>query len=152
MGVKDFCKHCCFWIQIAGTVFFCVLSLLVANDSYYLRSLEYQAKQTNMNVFCISALVLCWRALDLPCHGLVAGLLHTHHKGEGCKCEVGFCLSVAFKVILLMELLEANGNLLKKEKRNSMTSIHLYALTLSLIHICRCRRYAVCRSRWSPYH
>eukprot|EP00826_Nyctotherus_ovalis_P021572 TRINITY_DN16995_c0_g1_i4.p1 TRINITY_DN16995_c0_g1~~TRINITY_DN16995_c0_g1_i4.p1 ORF type:complete len:263 (-),score=58.81 TRINITY_DN16995_c0_g1_i4:16-804(-) len=22
---------------------------------------------------------------------------------------------------------------------------------LSLIHICRCRRYAVCRSRWSPY-
>eukprot|EP00826_Nyctotherus_ovalis_P009353 TRINITY_DN12464_c0_g1_i11.p1 TRINITY_DN12464_c0_g1~~TRINITY_DN12464_c0_g1_i11.p1 ORF type:complete len:452 (+),score=113.96 TRINITY_DN12464_c0_g1_i11:120-1475(+) len=26
------------------------------------------------------------------------------------------------------------------------------ALILSLIHICRCRRYAVCRSRWSPYH
>eukprot|EP00826_Nyctotherus_ovalis_P033055 TRINITY_DN26661_c0_g2_i1.p1 TRINITY_DN26661_c0_g2~~TRINITY_DN26661_c0_g2_i1.p1 ORF type:complete len:100 (-),score=11.20 TRINITY_DN26661_c0_g2_i1:9-308(-) len=25
-------------------------------------------------------------------------------------------------------------------------------LRLSLIHICRCRRYAVCRSRWSPYH
>eukprot|EP00826_Nyctotherus_ovalis_P026637 TRINITY_DN2079_c0_g2_i1.p1 TRINITY_DN2079_c0_g2~~TRINITY_DN2079_c0_g2_i1.p1 ORF type:complete len:281 (+),score=48.40 TRINITY_DN2079_c0_g2_i1:156-998(+) len=24
-------------------------------------------------------------------------------------------------------------------------------LVLSLIHICRCRRYAVCRSRWSPY-
>eukprot|EP00826_Nyctotherus_ovalis_P004772 TRINITY_DN11053_c0_g2_i1.p1 TRINITY_DN11053_c0_g2~~TRINITY_DN11053_c0_g2_i1.p1 ORF type:complete len:127 (-),score=21.13 TRINITY_DN11053_c0_g2_i1:23-403(-) len=30
---------------------------------------------------------------------------------------------------------------------------HMYsALILSLIHICRCRRYAVCRSRWSPYH
>ena len=29
----------------------------------------------------------------------------------------------------------------------------LFALQdLSLIHICRCRRYAVCRSRWSPYH
>ena len=27
--------------------------------------------------------------------------------------------------------------------------IHMY---LSLIHIWRCRRYAVCRSRWSPYH
>eukprot|EP00826_Nyctotherus_ovalis_P014107 TRINITY_DN13896_c0_g2_i2.p1 TRINITY_DN13896_c0_g2~~TRINITY_DN13896_c0_g2_i2.p1 ORF type:complete len:141 (-),score=42.17 TRINITY_DN13896_c0_g2_i2:22-444(-) len=27
-----------------------------------------------------------------------------------------------------------------------------YQYTLSLIHICRCRRYAVCRSRWSPYH
>ena len=25
-------------------------------------------------------------------------------------------------------------------------------LGLSLIHIWRCRRYAVCRSRWSPYH
>eukprot|EP00826_Nyctotherus_ovalis_P030337 TRINITY_DN2420_c0_g1_i14.p2 TRINITY_DN2420_c0_g1~~TRINITY_DN2420_c0_g1_i14.p2 ORF type:complete len:137 (-),score=6.14 TRINITY_DN2420_c0_g1_i14:22-432(-) len=25
-------------------------------------------------------------------------------------------------------------------------------ISLSLIHICRCRRYAVCRSRWSPYH
>eukprot|EP00826_Nyctotherus_ovalis_P066197 TRINITY_DN9764_c0_g1_i7.p1 TRINITY_DN9764_c0_g1~~TRINITY_DN9764_c0_g1_i7.p1 ORF type:complete len:123 (+),score=9.62 TRINITY_DN9764_c0_g1_i7:47-370(+) len=28
----------------------------------------------------------------------------------------------------------------------------VYDITLSLIHICRCRRYAVCRSRWSPYH
>eukprot|EP00826_Nyctotherus_ovalis_P003154 TRINITY_DN10639_c0_g1_i4.p1 TRINITY_DN10639_c0_g1~~TRINITY_DN10639_c0_g1_i4.p1 ORF type:complete len:863 (-),score=194.43 TRINITY_DN10639_c0_g1_i4:27-2615(-) len=28
----------------------------------------------------------------------------------------------------------------------------LTSLWLSLIHICRCRRYAVCRSRWSPYH
>ena len=25
-------------------------------------------------------------------------------------------------------------------------------LELSLIHICRCRRYSLCRSRWSPYH
>ena len=25
-------------------------------------------------------------------------------------------------------------------------------IRLSLIHISRCRRYAVCRSRWSPYH
>eukprot|EP00826_Nyctotherus_ovalis_P016932 TRINITY_DN1493_c0_g5_i1.p1 TRINITY_DN1493_c0_g5~~TRINITY_DN1493_c0_g5_i1.p1 ORF type:complete len:104 (-),score=5.29 TRINITY_DN1493_c0_g5_i1:54-320(-) len=29
---------------------------------------------------------------------------------------------------------------------------HPHFLHLSLIHICRCRRYAVCRSRWSPYH
>eukprot|EP00826_Nyctotherus_ovalis_P057857 TRINITY_DN7924_c0_g1_i1.p1 TRINITY_DN7924_c0_g1~~TRINITY_DN7924_c0_g1_i1.p1 ORF type:complete len:558 (-),score=114.52 TRINITY_DN7924_c0_g1_i1:12-1685(-) len=29
---------------------------------------------------------------------------------------------------------------------------HCKAGDLSLIHICRCRRYAVCRSRWSPYH
>ena len=29
---------------------------------------------------------------------------------------------------------------------------HFRMYTLSLIHIWRCRRYAVCRSRWSPYH
>eukprot|EP00826_Nyctotherus_ovalis_P017982 TRINITY_DN1532_c0_g2_i3.p1 TRINITY_DN1532_c0_g2~~TRINITY_DN1532_c0_g2_i3.p1 ORF type:complete len:414 (-),score=74.34 TRINITY_DN1532_c0_g2_i3:16-1158(-) len=32
------------------------------------------------------------------------------------------------------------------KRKNAMTE------KLSLIHICRCRRYAVCRSRWSPYH
>eukprot|EP00826_Nyctotherus_ovalis_P017909 TRINITY_DN15300_c0_g1_i1.p2 TRINITY_DN15300_c0_g1~~TRINITY_DN15300_c0_g1_i1.p2 ORF type:complete len:100 (-),score=2.79 TRINITY_DN15300_c0_g1_i1:17-316(-) len=25
-------------------------------------------------------------------------------------------------------------------------------ILLSLIHICRCRRSTLCRSRWSPYH
>ena len=25
-------------------------------------------------------------------------------------------------------------------------------VSLSLIHIWRCRRYSLCRSRWSPYH
>ena len=29
---------------------------------------------------------------------------------------------------------------------------YILSLCLSLIHIWRCRRYAVCRSRWSPYH
>ena len=35
------------------------------------------------------------------------------------------------------------------------TALHVWrpmAGHLSLIHIWRCRRYAVCRSRWSPYH
>ena len=31
-------------------------------------------------------------------------------------------------------------------------AIYLQVMGLSLIHIWRCRRYAVCRSRWSPYH
>ena len=30
--------------------------------------------------------------------------------------------------------------------------INCSAAILSLIHICRCRRYSLCRSRWSPYH
>ena len=29
---------------------------------------------------------------------------------------------------------------------------HRFVLTLSLIHILRCRRSYACRSRWSPYH
>ena len=29
---------------------------------------------------------------------------------------------------------------------------YLVGFALSLIHICRCRRYSLCRSRWSPYH
>ena len=34
---------------------------------------------------------------------------------------------------------------------NDMKREH-HILSLSLIHISPCRRYAVCRSRWSPYH
>eukprot|EP00826_Nyctotherus_ovalis_P013537 TRINITY_DN13682_c0_g1_i5.p1 TRINITY_DN13682_c0_g1~~TRINITY_DN13682_c0_g1_i5.p1 ORF type:complete len:206 (-),score=47.46 TRINITY_DN13682_c0_g1_i5:11-628(-) len=39
----------------------------------------------------------------------------------------------------------------KKDKSTSLLEQGKEQL-LSLIHICRCRRYAVCRSRWSPYH
>eukprot|EP00826_Nyctotherus_ovalis_P016995 TRINITY_DN14965_c0_g1_i2.p1 TRINITY_DN14965_c0_g1~~TRINITY_DN14965_c0_g1_i2.p1 ORF type:complete len:109 (+),score=12.52 TRINITY_DN14965_c0_g1_i2:49-375(+) len=34
-----------------------------------------------------------------------------------------------------------------KKKRREVLIIQL-----SLIHICRCRRSTLCRSRWSPYH
>ena len=36
--------------------------------------------------------------------------------------------------------------------RGINAALDQYLLQLSLIHIWRCRRYAVCRSRWSPYH
>eukprot|EP00826_Nyctotherus_ovalis_P015517 TRINITY_DN14423_c0_g3_i1.p1 TRINITY_DN14423_c0_g3~~TRINITY_DN14423_c0_g3_i1.p1 ORF type:complete len:249 (+),score=63.16 TRINITY_DN14423_c0_g3_i1:107-853(+) len=36
--------------------------------------------------------------------------------------------------------------------KQARTYIRMTEKNLSLIHICRCRRYAVCRSRWSPYH
>eukprot|EP00826_Nyctotherus_ovalis_P011845 TRINITY_DN13083_c0_g1_i4.p1 TRINITY_DN13083_c0_g1~~TRINITY_DN13083_c0_g1_i4.p1 ORF type:complete len:109 (+),score=24.98 TRINITY_DN13083_c0_g1_i4:458-784(+) len=39
-----------------------------------------------------------------------------------------------------------------KENRNIPSLKYEWVYKLSLIHICRCRRYAVCRSRWSPYH
>eukprot|EP00826_Nyctotherus_ovalis_P062465 TRINITY_DN9039_c0_g1_i4.p1 TRINITY_DN9039_c0_g1~~TRINITY_DN9039_c0_g1_i4.p1 ORF type:complete len:177 (+),score=40.62 TRINITY_DN9039_c0_g1_i4:143-673(+) len=41
--------------------------------------------------------------------------------------------------------------ILKKSER-ALHKITSKENLLSLIHICRCRRYAVCRSRWSPYH
>eukprot|EP00826_Nyctotherus_ovalis_P006221 TRINITY_DN1144_c0_g1_i3.p1 TRINITY_DN1144_c0_g1~~TRINITY_DN1144_c0_g1_i3.p1 ORF type:complete len:383 (+),score=94.79 TRINITY_DN1144_c0_g1_i3:398-1546(+) len=38
-------------------------------------------------------------------------------------------------------------------ERSPYSSPYKYCLhTLSLIHICRCRRLLTCRSRWSPYH
>ena len=36
--------------------------------------------------------------------------------------------------------------------RRRVQSAELASLTLSLIHIWRCRRLLTCRSRWSPYH
>eukprot|EP00826_Nyctotherus_ovalis_P032078 TRINITY_DN25907_c0_g1_i1.p2 TRINITY_DN25907_c0_g1~~TRINITY_DN25907_c0_g1_i1.p2 ORF type:complete len:120 (+),score=25.84 TRINITY_DN25907_c0_g1_i1:104-463(+) len=43
-------------------------------------------------------------------------------------------------------------NKIDKQFENTFTTNEFeeYKLLLSLIHICRCRRYAVCRSRWSP--
>eukprot|EP00826_Nyctotherus_ovalis_P028475 TRINITY_DN22497_c0_g1_i2.p1 TRINITY_DN22497_c0_g1~~TRINITY_DN22497_c0_g1_i2.p1 ORF type:complete len:355 (-),score=79.66 TRINITY_DN22497_c0_g1_i2:8-1072(-) len=43
------------------------------------------------------------------------------------------------------------ANYLSQQKRLS-GQFRSNTIGLSLIHICRCRRYAVCRSRWSPYH
>eukprot|EP00826_Nyctotherus_ovalis_P007957 TRINITY_DN12056_c0_g1_i2.p1 TRINITY_DN12056_c0_g1~~TRINITY_DN12056_c0_g1_i2.p1 ORF type:complete len:408 (+),score=56.34 TRINITY_DN12056_c0_g1_i2:49-1272(+) len=55
------------------------------------------------------------------------------------------------------ELEEMYGNLANVyySLRNYEKAVDFFKLDLerlSLIHICRCRRYAVCRSRWSPYH
>eukprot|EP00826_Nyctotherus_ovalis_P032947 TRINITY_DN2655_c0_g2_i6.p1 TRINITY_DN2655_c0_g2~~TRINITY_DN2655_c0_g2_i6.p1 ORF type:complete len:188 (-),score=20.48 TRINITY_DN2655_c0_g2_i6:19-582(-) len=55
------------------------------------------------------------------------------------------------------EFTERNASTLKKlapikEAQLNKRKDILDSFNLSLIHICRCRRYAVCRSRWSPYH
>eukprot|EP00826_Nyctotherus_ovalis_P019839 TRINITY_DN1616_c0_g1_i1.p2 TRINITY_DN1616_c0_g1~~TRINITY_DN1616_c0_g1_i1.p2 ORF type:complete len:147 (+),score=33.88 TRINITY_DN1616_c0_g1_i1:257-697(+) len=47
----------------------------------------------------------------------------------------------------LLKLKEINATTAKSHSINTSKEHEL-----SLIHICRCRRYAVCRSRWSPYH
>eukprot|EP00826_Nyctotherus_ovalis_P002098 TRINITY_DN10396_c0_g2_i2.p1 TRINITY_DN10396_c0_g2~~TRINITY_DN10396_c0_g2_i2.p1 ORF type:complete len:136 (+),score=37.37 TRINITY_DN10396_c0_g2_i2:134-541(+) len=48
------------------------------------------------------------------------------------------------------DVANAHGHL-EMAKHNTLDPCTLRCY-LSLIHICRCRRYAVCRSRWSPYH
>eukprot|EP00826_Nyctotherus_ovalis_P052578 TRINITY_DN6695_c0_g1_i1.p1 TRINITY_DN6695_c0_g1~~TRINITY_DN6695_c0_g1_i1.p1 ORF type:complete len:378 (-),score=47.26 TRINITY_DN6695_c0_g1_i1:8-1036(-) len=61
-------------------------------------------------------------------------------------------------VIGLKEYLKAKHRVGKLLIGNAVVYFHHKSsgveedLYLSLIHICRCRRYAVCRSRWSPYH
>eukprot|EP00826_Nyctotherus_ovalis_P046046 TRINITY_DN5159_c0_g1_i12.p1 TRINITY_DN5159_c0_g1~~TRINITY_DN5159_c0_g1_i12.p1 ORF type:complete len:264 (+),score=21.82 TRINITY_DN5159_c0_g1_i12:544-1335(+) len=51
------------------------------------------------------------------------------------------------------EVYEMRSEKERKEKKKLVASLNFETIkNLSLIHICRCRRYAVCRSRWSPYH
>eukprot|EP00826_Nyctotherus_ovalis_P049454 TRINITY_DN5986_c0_g1_i26.p1 TRINITY_DN5986_c0_g1~~TRINITY_DN5986_c0_g1_i26.p1 ORF type:complete len:361 (+),score=53.58 TRINITY_DN5986_c0_g1_i26:586-1668(+) len=60
-----------------------------------------------------------------------------------------------FAVSLLACFAKMMGKILAKQEGDKETVdelFHKQLLKLSLIHICRCRRYAVCRSRWSPYH
>jgi len=59
----------------------------------------------------------------------------------------------------LSTLVDGNGALPARDVVLFANVVHLHEIGvaqagcgLSLIHICRCRRYAVCRSRWSPYH
>ena len=41
---------------------------------------------------------------------------------------------------------------LEKYIVKGFVEMKIFLLYLSLIHIWRCRRYSLCRSRWSPYH
>eukprot|EP00826_Nyctotherus_ovalis_P063028 TRINITY_DN9205_c0_g1_i14.p1 TRINITY_DN9205_c0_g1~~TRINITY_DN9205_c0_g1_i14.p1 ORF type:complete len:538 (-),score=123.38 TRINITY_DN9205_c0_g1_i14:15-1628(-) len=52
--------------------------------------------------------------------------------------------------IRMSQIKEIDG--IKKYLARKEVACNATTLQLSLIHICRCRRYAVCRSRWSPYH
>eukprot|EP00826_Nyctotherus_ovalis_P010998 TRINITY_DN12871_c0_g1_i2.p1 TRINITY_DN12871_c0_g1~~TRINITY_DN12871_c0_g1_i2.p1 ORF type:complete len:215 (-),score=51.80 TRINITY_DN12871_c0_g1_i2:13-657(-) len=64
-----------------------------------------------------------------------------------------FCLRLLMallSVITLVVYCVTSYNLSEDGHKLVATINSIYIL--SLIHICRCRRYAVCRSRWSPYH
>ena len=57
---------------------------------------------------------------------------------------------------LVMKLEAIGHHIWKSEKRSPLHCIYGFAYgllsQLSLIHIWRCRRSTLCRSRWSPYH
>ena len=53
---------------------------------------------------------------------------------------------------LLVNLKHHSNSSKDKTQLHWDQSLTSSSLILSLIHIWRCRRYAVCRSRWSPYH
>eukprot|EP00826_Nyctotherus_ovalis_P022774 TRINITY_DN17591_c0_g1_i6.p1 TRINITY_DN17591_c0_g1~~TRINITY_DN17591_c0_g1_i6.p1 ORF type:complete len:205 (-),score=32.39 TRINITY_DN17591_c0_g1_i6:14-628(-) len=52
------------------------------------------------------------------------------------------------QIAMLIKVADVGGD----GQVNYVEFAEMIVQTLSLIHICRCRRYAVCRSRWSPYH
>eukprot|EP00826_Nyctotherus_ovalis_P026690 TRINITY_DN20829_c0_g1_i1.p1 TRINITY_DN20829_c0_g1~~TRINITY_DN20829_c0_g1_i1.p1 ORF type:complete len:156 (+),score=33.62 TRINITY_DN20829_c0_g1_i1:242-709(+) len=69
------------------------------------------------------------------------------------------CLCPICKSVSRLKILQLNCGCVVKnfeqKKKYSLTKENTNfgkCDKLSLIHICRCRRYAVCRSRWSPYH
>eukprot|EP00826_Nyctotherus_ovalis_P006150 TRINITY_DN11424_c0_g1_i7.p1 TRINITY_DN11424_c0_g1~~TRINITY_DN11424_c0_g1_i7.p1 ORF type:complete len:114 (+),score=14.79 TRINITY_DN11424_c0_g1_i7:181-522(+) len=59
-----------------------------------------------------------------------------------------------YTIQFLRKMAEYNKSTLSHHLGNDypLSSMFTSVLYLSLIHICRCRRYAVCRSRWSPYN
>eukprot|EP00826_Nyctotherus_ovalis_P018386 TRINITY_DN15506_c0_g2_i1.p2 TRINITY_DN15506_c0_g2~~TRINITY_DN15506_c0_g2_i1.p2 ORF type:complete len:147 (-),score=47.36 TRINITY_DN15506_c0_g2_i1:12-452(-) len=74
---------------------------------------------------------------------------------ELCKQEGDYSMARGiqnnvYQVIAYLNSLYAQYDKQKGKDRNPAEIIG--NSDLSLIHICRCRRYAVCRSRWSPYH
>eukprot|EP00826_Nyctotherus_ovalis_P053268 TRINITY_DN6896_c0_g1_i26.p1 TRINITY_DN6896_c0_g1~~TRINITY_DN6896_c0_g1_i26.p1 ORF type:complete len:746 (-),score=105.30 TRINITY_DN6896_c0_g1_i26:17-2254(-) len=72
------------------------------------------------------------------------------------EAESGFVKNTSRKEISADNIFRFGSDVLNKFlEKNELEMIirsREIAPDLSLIHICRCRRYAVCRSRWSPYH
>ena len=58
------------------------------------------------------------------------------------------------KCKVVLQYAASNSKLLTENRRFLYFTyeIHLLMWSLSLIHIWRCRRSTLCRSRWSPYH
>ena len=56
------------------------------------------------------------------------------------------------RTYLKYEVTQADVDRIKSPSGDTASSVTKNSVTLSLIHIRRCRRRLRCRSRWSPYH
>eukprot|EP00826_Nyctotherus_ovalis_P059935 TRINITY_DN837_c0_g1_i1.p1 TRINITY_DN837_c0_g1~~TRINITY_DN837_c0_g1_i1.p1 ORF type:complete len:138 (+),score=25.83 TRINITY_DN837_c0_g1_i1:72-485(+) len=92
--------------------------------------------------------------------GVISFYKNGHTPGPAFKGIKGpFYLAVALsdtshsvEIIEVTELIHCSCSYYSHTLHCSIHNTFIGVLGLSLIHICRCRRYAVCRSRWSPYH
>ena len=75
------------------------------------------------------------------CHGALKVFPKRYIRSKFQSCQI----ELKLKMQSLLSLL------ISKMPRLSILT-HKCGIYLSLIHIWRCRRYSLCRSRWSPYH
>eukprot|EP00826_Nyctotherus_ovalis_P040410 TRINITY_DN3986_c0_g1_i9.p3 TRINITY_DN3986_c0_g1~~TRINITY_DN3986_c0_g1_i9.p3 ORF type:complete len:135 (+),score=25.36 TRINITY_DN3986_c0_g1_i9:605-1009(+) len=66
-------------------------------------------------------------------------------------CFIGNCLEPSFFSVTMPEIL-GGGDRWNIQRTGGDNNELRTGMDLSLIHICRCRRSTLCRSRWSPYH
>eukprot|EP00826_Nyctotherus_ovalis_P008233 TRINITY_DN1212_c0_g4_i2.p1 TRINITY_DN1212_c0_g4~~TRINITY_DN1212_c0_g4_i2.p1 ORF type:complete len:321 (-),score=79.05 TRINITY_DN1212_c0_g4_i2:21-983(-) len=99
----------------------------------------------NIDVYCWA---MCFYAILL---GKSVGELVEETNVRGLTSEASYNKFMA-NTRLLLENIPIRELKEKKKKAFVIKLIYEALNLLSLIHICRCRRYAVCRSRWSPYH
>ena len=103
------------------------------------------------------AIIEWWTSWEILCHERVHVVAWTI-----CKTQL-FCRFSPFSnyVMLIWEkipgsprisVLQVTESWWKRGYKMCSFTFFWLGTPLSLIHIWRCRRYSLCRSRWSPYH
>eukprot|EP00826_Nyctotherus_ovalis_P016744 TRINITY_DN14865_c0_g1_i1.p1 TRINITY_DN14865_c0_g1~~TRINITY_DN14865_c0_g1_i1.p1 ORF type:complete len:250 (-),score=0.28 TRINITY_DN14865_c0_g1_i1:22-771(-) len=139
-----------YYLLLTASIISCLIGILffiTMNISYKLTN------DINAKVFKIEGMSLAVVAFSaFLVLASSAALSTTHQIGdtlEICVCNlkvlyvlgiIGIALGLVHPVVVYFE------------QKTHIKVVVGMVLLLSLIHICRCRRYAVCRSRWSPYH
>eukprot|EP00826_Nyctotherus_ovalis_P022749 TRINITY_DN17579_c0_g1_i2.p1 TRINITY_DN17579_c0_g1~~TRINITY_DN17579_c0_g1_i2.p1 ORF type:complete len:129 (-),score=5.22 TRINITY_DN17579_c0_g1_i2:10-396(-) len=112
---------------------------------------------------CFSLVIFSTLAISYSMAGHIMGTIHFLHlikSGEpinindwtmlGMSLIIFIWIIVTTFTVCALTLLDREDTCKELEQYFFVSTV--VPMGLSLIHICRCRRYAVCRSRWSPYH